>query len=154
MVRPGGDAVDPQKLLIDPYARALSRATHWDDKLYEGDSAAMVAKSVVVDDTFDWQGVGKPGIEPARTVIYETHVKGFTRQHQGVPSELRGTYLGICHPVIIEHLKSLGVTSVQLMPVAAFMSEPRLEQLGLTNYWGYNPIAFFAPEPSYSAGRR
>lgn len=68
-----------------------------------------------------------------------------------MPSELRGTYLGICHPLIIEHLKSLGITSVQLMPVAAFMSEPRLEQLGLTNYWGYNPIAFFAPEPRYAA---
>ncbi len=68
-----------------------------------------------------------------------------------MPSELRGTYLGICHPLIIEHLKSLGITSVQLMPVAGFMSEPRLEQLGLTNYWGYNPIAFFAPEPRYAA---
>ncbi|HAU4899819.1 TPA: glycogen debranching enzyme GlgX, partial [Aeromonas hydrophila] len=146
-----GMLFDPDKLLIDPYAKALSRPTHWDDALYQGDSAAMVAKSVVVDDAFDWQGVGKPAIEPARTVIYETHVKGFTRQHQGVPNELRGTYLGICHPLIIEHLKSLGITSVQLMPVAAFMSEPRLEQLGLTNYWGYNPIAFFAPEPRYAA---
>ena len=142
---------DPDKLLIDPYARALSRPTYWDDALYQGDSAAMVAKSVVVDDAFDWQGVGKPGIPPERVVLYETHVKGFTRQHPGIPKELQGTYLGISHPLMIEHLQSLGVTSVQLMPVAAFMSEPRLEQLGLTNYWGYNPIAFFAPEPRYAA---
>lgn len=142
---------DPDKLLIDPYARALSRATHWDDALYQGDSAAMVGKSVVVDDAFDWQGVGKPGIPPERVVLYETHVKGFTRQHPGIPKALQGTYLGISHPLMIEHLQGLGVTSVQLMPVAAFMSEPRLEQLGLTNYWGYNPIAFFAPEPRYGA---
>lgn len=146
-----GMLFDPDKLLIDPYARALSRPLYWDDALYQGDSAAMVAKSVVVDDAFDWQGIGKPAIEPARTILYEAHVKGFTRQHPGIPKALQGTYLGISHPLMIEHMKSLGITSVQLMPVAAFMSEPRLEQLGLSNYWGYNPVAFFAPEPRYSA---
>jgi glycogen operon protein len=147
-----GMVFDPQKLLIDPYAKALSRAVYWDANTYAGDSARMIAKSVVVDDAFDWQGVIKPQISAARTVIYEAHVKGLTQQHPGVPAQLQGTYLGISHPVMIEHMKSLGITSVQLMPVAAFMAEPRLEELGLTNYWGYNPIAFFAPEPRYSAG--
>ncbi|PJG60590.1 glycogen debranching protein GlgX [Aeromonas cavernicola] len=141
---------DPEKLLIDPYAKALSRPVYWHDEQYQGDSAAMVAKSVVVAEAFDWQGVSKPMIDAAHTVIYEAHIKGLTRLHQGIPSELRGTYLGLSHPLIIEHMKRLGVTSVQLMPVAAFMAEPRLEELGLTNYWGYNPIAFMAPEPRYS----
>ncbi len=112
----------------------------------------MVAKSVVVDDAFDWQGIGKPGIRPSGSCSTRPTSRASPCQHPGVPEALRGTYLGVSHPLMIEHLLSLGVTSVQLMPVAAFMSEPRLEQLGLTNYWGYNPIAFFAPEPRYGAG--
>ncbi|MFM4826971.1 glycogen debranching protein GlgX [Aeromonas bivalvium] len=141
---------DGDKLLIDPYARALSRPLRWDPDLYEGDSAPMQAKSVVVQDDFDWQGVSKPGIPSQQTVLYEAHVKGFTRLHPAIPEAERGTYLGMCHPHILAHLKALGISSLQLMPVAAFMAEPRLEQLGLTNYWGYNPVAFFAPEPRYA----
>lgn len=84
---------NPQKLLIDPYAKALSRPTYWDEALYQGDSAGMIAKSVVVDDRFDWQGVGKPGMSPARTIIYEAHVKGFTKQHPGSPKRFRAPTL-------------------------------------------------------------
>ncbi|MCS3457444.1 glycogen operon protein [Aeromonas sp. BIGb0405] len=141
---------DGDKLLIDPYARGLSRPLRWDAESYEGDSAAMQAKSVVVRDDFDWQGVTKPTISPAQTLIYEAHVKGFTKLHPAIPEAERGTYLGLCHPLMLTHLKSLGISSLQLMPVAAFMAEPRLEDLGLTNYWGYNPVAFFAPEPRYA----
>ncbi|MGE6106642.1 glycogen debranching protein GlgX [Aeromonas sobria] len=141
---------DGDKLLLDPYARALSRPLRWDPELYEGDSAPMQAKSVVVQDDFDWQGVTKPGIPNQQTILYEAHVKGFTKLHPAIPEAERGTYLGMCHPHILAHLKALGISSLQLMPVAAFMAEPRLEQLGLTNYWGYNPVAFFAPEPRYA----
>ncbi|ENY72119.1 glycogen debranching enzyme [Aeromonas diversa CDC 2478-85] len=143
---------DPQKLLIDPYARALTRPLIWRDEKYAGDSAGMVPCALVVADEFDWQGVAKPAHAPDELIVYEAHVKGMTRLHPGVPEALRGTYLGMCHPVMIDHLTELGVTAVQLMPVAAFMAEPRLEKLGLTNYWGYNPIAFFAPEPRYGCG--
>lgn len=145
-----GLLLDPDKLLIDPYARALSRPLIWHDELYAGDSAALIPKSVVVSDAFDWEGVSKPDHDVSQLVIYETHVKGMTMLHPEVPQALRGTYLGMCHPALIRHLKELGITAVQLLPTAAFMSEMRLEKLGLTNYWGYNPIAFFAPEPRYA----
>lgn len=142
---------DPQKLLLDPYTKALSKPQVWNERLYQGDSHVMMAKSVVCDPNFDWQGIDKPNVPDSDTVIYETHVKGFTQQHPDVPESQRGTYAGLSHPSVIQHLTELGVTSVQLMPVASFMSEPRLKALGLTNYWGYNPINFFAPEPRYAA---
>ncbi|MGL5947721.1 MAG: glycogen debranching protein GlgX [Aeromonas sp.] len=147
---PDGLLFEPQKLLIDPYAKALSRPIYWDKAAYEGDSAAMVPKALVVNHHFDWQGVGKPRIAPDKVVLYEAHVKGLTQQHPDIAPAMRGRYLGVCHPAIIKHLTELGVTSVQLLPVAAFMAEPRLEEMGLTNYWGYNPIAFMAPEPRYA----
>lgn len=141
---------DPQKLLIDPYAQALSRPLIWNDEAYEGDSADMIPKCIVVDDRFDWQGVTKPDHKESDLVLYEAHVRGMTMLHPAVPEAQRGTYLGMCHPKVIEHLQQLGITAVQLLPVAANMAEPRLQGMGLTNYWGYNPIAFFAPEPRYA----
>lgn len=146
-----GDIFIPDRLLIDPYAKALNRPQVWNEKLYERDDGAMIAKSVVIDDHFDWQNVPKPHIDAADTVLYELHVKGFTRQHPEVPLSQQGTFIGLVNPAVISYLKSLGVTSLQLMPCAAFMSESRLSSLGLSNYWGYNPIAFFAPEPRYSS---
>ena len=141
---------DPQKLLLDPYARALSRTLEWNEERYQGDSQYMMPKAIVWDDEFDWQGVVSPQHTDAQTILYEVHVKGFTKLHPEVPEQLRGTYLGLCHPAVIRHLQELGITSLQLMPVASFMSEPRLIQLGLKNYWGYNPICFMAPDPRYA----
>ncbi|MGL4207571.1 MAG: glycogen debranching protein GlgX [Aeromonadaceae bacterium] len=141
---------DEQKLLLDPYTKQLNRPLMWDDKLYAGDSQRMMSKSVVIDDQFDWQGATKPEITDGRTLLYETHVKGFTKLHPAVPEEHRGKYLGLAHPEVIRYIQELGITSVQLMPVASFMSEPRLIDLGLVNYWGYNPICFMAPDPRYA----
>lgn len=145
-----GQIFIPDKLLIDPYAKALNRPQIWNAKLYEQNDGAMIAKSVVTDDHFDWQSVEKPKVSDSQTIVYELHVKGFTKQHPEVDEPYRGRYLGLIQPPVLHYLKSLGVTSLQLMPVAAFMSESRLMSLGLTNYWGYNPIAFFAPEPRYA----
>lgn len=141
---------DIDKLLLDPYTVALSGPIEWNEVLYQGDSAAMMPKSIVYKDGFDWQNVHNPVIRDPDLILYELHVKGFTKLHPLVPEPLRGTYLGLCHPPVIEHIKNLGVTAVQLMPVASFMSEPRLVQLGLCNYWGYNPVCFMAPEPRYA----
>ena len=141
---------DPQKLLLDPYAKALSRVLEWNEELYQGDSHRMLPKAVVWEDEFDWEGVVSPHYTDAQTILYEAHVKGFTKLHPDVPEHLRGTYLGLCQPAVIRHLQELGITTVQLMPVASFMSEPRLTQLGLNNYWGYNPVCFMAPEPRYA----
>lgn len=141
---------DVDKLLLDPYSRQLSRPLLWDGALYAGDSERMMSKSVVTADSFDWQGVSKPGYSDCQTILYETHVKGFTRLHPEVPELYRGKYLGLCQPVIIDYLKQLGITTLQLMPIASFMSEPRLVDMGLVNYWGYNPICFMAPDPRYA----
>lgn len=142
-------SVNADRLLIDPYAKKLNRAAVFNERLYQSKSHFMVPKAVLCDLSFDWQGSQKPKIAAIDTVIYEAHVKGLTKLHPAVPAELRGTYLGMAHPAIVQHIKQLGITTVQLLPVTAFMSEPRLEQLKLTNYWGYNPIAFMAPEPRY-----
>ncbi|MGG7508031.1 glycogen debranching protein GlgX [Plantibacter sp. YIM 135249] len=129
---------NPQSLLLDPYARGLVRV------------AAEQWRSYVVDDAFDWAGARKPQVPLDRTVIYEAHVKGLTRLHPGVPEDLRGSYAGLAHPAMIEHLHSLGVTSVELLPVHAFTSEQRLIKQGLTNYWGYNTLGFFSPHSAYA----
>ena len=133
-----GMTFNPATLLIDPYARGLvSPSAHsW--------------RSVVVDDGFDWGGVPKPATSLDRTVIYEAHVKGLTKRHPGVPAALHGTYAGVAHPAMIDHYRRLGVTAVELLPVHAFASEPRLLHLGLTNYWGYNSVGFFAPHAAYA----
>ena len=145
-----GFLFDEQKLLVDPYSRQLSRPVVWDESLYEGDSQHMMSKSVVIDEHFDWQGVSKPGYGDDQTILYETHVKGFTQLHPDVPEPYRGKYLALCQPAVLNYLRDLGVTTLQLMPIASFMSEPRLVGLGLVNYWGYNPVCFMAPDPRYA----
>lgn len=137
-----------EKLLIDPYAKSLNRPLHWNARLYEGDSHAMVPKARIFKPSTN---VFEPlGIIPQQRIIYETHIKGLTALHPDVPENLRGTYLGACHPLVIEHLQTLGVSSVQFLPLMAFMPEPFITDKGLTNYWGYNPINFFAAEPRYA----
>jgi glycogen operon protein len=141
---------DKDKLLIDPYTKQLNRALEWSHQTYEGDSQLMIPKGIVGERTFDWQGIQKPQVLLKDTVIYEAHVKGLTIEHPDVPNELKGTYVGVCHASVVEHLKNLGVSSIQLLPVFAYMPERFVTQKGLTNYWGYNPISFFSPEPRYA----
>ncbi len=161
-----GHRFNPSKLLIDPYAKAVSGPIHWNDDLFgytlgdpdedlsrDGrDSAAALPKSVVIDPSFTWQDDRHPRTPWNRTIIYETHVRGLTMQHPGVPAQLRGTYLGLASDPIVDHLLGLGVTAVELMPVHHFVAERELVERGLTNYWGYNSIAFFAPHVGYATG--
>jgi isoamylase len=129
---------DPDRTLLDPYARALT-----------GDVSAGAGRCLVVDPAFEWGGDRPPCVAWEETVIYEAHIKGLTYRHPGVPERQRGTYAGLGAAPVIEHLKALGVTAVQLLPVHAFVDDRRLVQAGLRNYWGYNTIGFFAPEPRY-----
>lgn len=140
---------DHQKLLIDPYVKALNKPAVWNKEQYQGDSQYMVPKGVVQPTQTNTPRQAKPLIPLDQTVIYEAHVKGLTQTHPDIPEEHRGKFLGVCHPTVIEHFKKLGITAVQLMPVAAFMPEPYITEKGLTNYWGYNPINYFSPEPRY-----
>lgn len=153
---------NPAKLLIDPYARAIDGNFVLDPAVFdyiEGDldrrsdldSAAFVPKSIVIDTAFDWGLDALPQIPWHDTVIYETHVRGLTMQHPLVPPEQRGTFAGAAHPAVIDHLVRLGVTTVELLPVHHFVSEVHLLQNGLSNYWGYNTIGFFAPHAQYAA---
>ena len=144
-----GKLVD-KKYLIDPYATSLNRPLVWNKSLYQSNSPQFLPKAALIASDFDWQGVVKPQIAQNQTLLYETHVKGFTQLCTQVPKNLRGTYLGLAEPSVIEYLKKLGITSVQLMPIFSFMSEPRLQDLGLSNFWGYNPISFFAPDARYA----
>lgn len=158
-----GHRYNPNKLLIDPYAKAISGAVNWHDSLFgyelgkddlsfsESDSAGFIPKAVVVDPNYDWEGVTSPGRSYHETVIYEAHVKGLTKLHPGVPEDIRGTYSAVGHPVITDHLKSLGVTAIELMPVHQFINDRHLVERGLSNYWGYNTIGFFAPDSKYSS---
>jgi glycogen operon protein len=157
-----GQRCNPNKLLIDPYAKAISRGVRWDQSLFgynfgapdernDDDSAGNVPFSIVVSPFFDWANDRPPRTPYNETVIYEAHVKGLTINHPEVPEGLRGTYAGLAHPVIIEHLKELGVTAIELMPVHQFVTDHRLAERGLRNYWGYNTIGYFAPQDTYSA---
>ncbi|MGH8175893.1 MAG: glycogen debranching protein GlgX [Steroidobacter sp.] len=153
---------NPHKLLLDPYARALAGRFEWhasllgqagdssDAGMDATDSAAHNYKARVIDGVFDWGDDRPPAIPWRDTVIYETHVKGFTKLHPGVPEHERGTYLGLAHRDVIAHLKHLGVTSVELLPVQAFVPERFLIDKGLVNYWGYSSLAWFAPAPQYA----
>jgi len=136
------------KLLIDPYAKALNRPLEWSSLDYQGDSSKMVPKARILED--NGQVLEPIKLQAKERVIYEAHVKGLTKLHPDVPEQLRGTYLGACEPVVIQHLKDLGVTSVQFLPLMMFMPEAFATNKGLTNYWGYNPVNFFAPEPRYA----
>jgi glycogen operon protein len=157
---------NPAKLLIDPYARAVSGAVTYGDALLghdpadparpsTADSAPYVPRSLVVSDQgYDWSGDARPGHSYADTVIYELHVKGFTERHPDVPPELRGTYAGLGHDAVTGYLRDLGVTAVELLPVHEYVPERFLLERGLTNYWGYNSIGYFAPHQAYSAAAR
>jgi glycogen operon protein len=160
-----GHRFNPAKLLIDPYAKAIDGQIQWDDAVFgytlghpdadlsrdERDSAPFIPKSVVVAADYDWEGDRAPGIPFHQSIIYETHVKGFTAQRQDVPPELRGTYAGLVCEGPLQHLKDLGITAVELMPVHHFVQDRHLVERGLANYWGYNSIGFFAPMSSYAA---
>ncbi|MDO5701452.1 MAG: glycogen debranching protein GlgX [Bowdeniella nasicola] len=157
-----GHRCDPSKLLLDPYAKAIHGQIDGDQALYsyrfgnpeerhEEDSAAHAMLGVVVNPFFDWGHDRPPRHEYHESVIYEAHVKGMTQLHPDVPEELRGTYAGLAHPAMIEHLSSLGVTAIELMPVHQFVDDPHLQERGLHNYWGYNTIGFFAPHNGYAA---
>jgi isoamylase len=154
---------NPNKLLIDPYAKAIAGMVDWDPSCFgsvpgdeeardDQDSAPHVPKSVVHSPYFDWGSDRPPDTPLHDTVIYEVHVKGFTIKHPQIPPHLRGKYLGLAHPVAIDYLRALGVTAVELMPVHQFVHDARLVERGLRNYWGYNSIGFFAPHHEYASG--
>ena len=161
-----GQRANANKLLLDPYAKATSGEIDWDPSLFSynfgdplsvnnDDSAAHMMLGVVINPFFDWAGDRHPRIPYAETVIYEAHVKGLTELHPDVPEEQRGTYAALAHPAVIEHLKRIGVTAIELMPVHQFVQDATLLDKGLRNYWGYNTLSFFAPHNSYSsAGQR
>lgn len=145
-----GYLFDEDRLLIDPYAKQLNKFPVWNDEQYQQKSHFMIPKGVIGNGGFDWEGAQKPNCPQSQTVLYEAHVKGLTKLFPNMSEQLQGTYLGLAQPEVIKHIKSLGITSVQLLPVASFMAEPRLTELNLTNYWGYNPINFFAPDSRYA----
>lgn len=145
-----GDRFDAQKLLIDPYARCLNRPASWSARQYKGDSQFMLPKAQVCEETQPYPANLRPGHGDHELLLYEVHVKGISQLHPQVKDAHRGKFLGLCDPAIISHLRQLGVTAVQLMPVAAFMPEPYITDKGLTNYWGYNPVNFFSPDPRYA----
>ncbi|CAN5900377.1 hypothetical protein BH24BAC1_BH24BAC1_18640 [soil metagenome] len=160
-----GHRFNPNKIVIDPYAKAIAGTLQWHDALFgyqvghpdedlsfsQIDSAPYIPKCVVIDPQFDWEGVKAPNIPFHKTVIYETHVKGFTQLHPDIPEEIRGSYAAIGHPVTIKYLQDLGITAVELMPVHHFITDRHLKERNLTNYWGYNTIGFFAPDVRYSS---
>ncbi len=160
-----GHRFNPAKLVIDPYAKAVARPERWDEVMFgyplgnpagdlvrdDRDNAAFAPLAAVIDPAFDWDGDRPPRTPWHETVIYEAHVKGLTRLHPGVPPELRGTYAGLAEPAVIEHLQRLGVTAIELMPVHHHTDEHDLITRGLSNYWGYNTLCFFAPELRYAS---
>ncbi|MDX2086132.1 MAG: glycogen debranching protein GlgX [Candidatus Melainabacteria bacterium] len=160
-----GHRFNPHKVLLDPYARAVARPLHWHDSLYgyklggsktdlqpdSRDSASHIPLAVVTDNAFDWQGDNRPNVPWEKTILYEAHVKGISFLHPEVPEALRGTYAGLAHPAVINHLKQLGVTTVELLPVHFYADEQYQVNRGFVNYWGYNTLGFFAPEPRYAS---
>ena len=176
-----GHRFNPHKLLIDPYAKALTGDVIYGDEIFgyeasetndnsdnesdiassdidltcsESDDAHLIPKAVVVDESFDWEGDRQLHIPWHETIIYEVHVKGFTKLHPDIPEAVRGTYAGLVHPAAIDHLKSLGITAVELLPVHHFNANPgHLVDSGLRNYWGYDSLAYFAPYSGYSADK-
>jgi isoamylase len=158
---------NPNKLLLDPYAKAIGRELIWADEVFgykigdpqedlsfdDRDSAAFAPLGVVTDSTFDWSGEERPNVSWSETIIYEAHVRGFTKRHPDIPEKIRGTYKAMASDAAIRHLKTLGVTTVELMPVHHFVHDRHLLDKGLRNYWGYNTLGFFAPQASYSSDR-
>jgi glycogen operon protein len=160
-----GQWCNPNKLLLDPYAKAIEGNIDGDESLYsywfndsdnpnnmnDLDSAAHTMKSAVINPFFDWGNDQHPFIPYSDSVIYEAHVRGMTNLNKNVPPEIRGTYAGLAHPIVIEYLKKLGITAIELMPIHQFVNDPFLQEKGLNNYWGYNTIGFFAPHNAYSS---
>ena len=158
-----GHRFNHHKLLLDPYARQLSGEVHWNEALLgytlggkdadlrfdRRDSAPFMVKAVVTRDDFDWSGDKQPCTAWADTVIYEAHVKGLTKLLHAIPEARRGTYAALSHSAVIDHLRRLGVTAIELLPVHGFFQDPALVERGLSNYWGYNTLSFFAPERRY-----
>jgi len=156
---------NPAKLLLDPYAKAIDRPIQWSETLFgypladtaqdlkkdERDSAQAMPKSVVIDQSFSWGNDVHPRISWHDTIVYEVHVKGSTMRHPKIPAELRGSYAGLSHPAMIDHFVSLGITTIELMPVHQFVNQKHLIDKGLVDYWGYNSIGFFAPDCRYSS---
>ena len=160
-----GQRCNPSKLLLDPYAKAIEGNIDDDPSLFSydmsnpddinaintQDSAAHTMKSVVVNPYFDWGNDQHPNISYHDSVIYEAHVRGMTNLNQDVPPDIRGTYAGLAYPAVIDYLKKLGITAIELMPIHQFVNDSFLQQKGLSNYWGYNTIGFFAPHNAYSS---
>jgi isoamylase len=162
-----GIRFNPQKLLIDPYAKAIRGRIEVKDSMFDysieqkakkkvlekniEDSAGDINRSVVIDTSFDWEGVVRPETPMHNSIIYELHVKGFTATHPDLPEKERGTYRGLANPAIIDYFKKLGITAIELMPIHHFVHNKFLLEKGLSNYWGYNSIGYFAPHAEYSA---
>ena len=160
-----GQRFNPNKALIDPYARAIAGTIEWDETLFgykigdpasdlsfdERDSAPRLPKCVVTDPSYDWEGDRKLRVPWNETVIYELHVKGFTKLHPDVGEKERGTYAGLSNPQVVKHLKDLGITAVELMPIQQHVDSKHLFEKGLSEYWGYNTIGYFAPDVRYSS---
>jgi isoamylase len=156
---------NPNKLLLDPYAKATSGEIDWDESLFgyhfgdeasrnDDDSAAHMTLGVVINPFFDWEGDRRLDLPYSDSIVYEAHVKGLTQLHPDIPEELRGTYAGLAHPAVTSHLTRLGVTTIELMPVHQFIQDSTLLEKGLRNYWGYNTLGFFAPHAEYAAAGR
>ncbi|MCE7042874.1 glycogen debranching protein GlgX [Dyadobacter sp. CY312] len=162
-----GHRFNGNKLLLDPYAKAINGTINWGNAVFgyqigsekedlsfsDTDSAGFMPKAVVINPEFDWQDDKRHDILYHNTVIYELHVKGFSKLNEEIPEEIRGTYAAIAHPISIKYLKDLGVSAVELMPIHHFVEDQHLLEKGLTNYWGYNSLGFFAPDPRYSSNR-
>ncbi|MBF9034300.1 glycogen debranching protein GlgX [Rhodobacterales bacterium HKCCE2091] len=161
-----GHRFNPAKLLLDPYARQLTGSLEWNDALFgyrigeddtsfdDRDSAPFMPKAVVAEPDFDWSADRVPSTPWERTVIYEAHVRGMTMLHPGVPEDARGTFEGLASEPVIDHLKALGITAIELLPVHGFVQDQHLLEKGLRNYWGYNTLSFFAPyRPYLKSGR-
>ncbi len=161
-----GHRFNPNKLLLDPYARELLGSLRWHDAVFgyrvqhpkadllmdRRDSAALVPKCVVTSDLFDWGRSGRPDIPWSNSIIYEAHVRGVSMMREDLPDEMRGTFTALADPRFLEHLCKIGVTTIELLPVHAFLQDHFLVERGLRNYWGYNTLAYFAPEPGYLSG--
>lgn len=161
-----GHRCNPAKLLIDPYTKAIEGQIEWDEGVFpyrfgenpdtrnDTDSAPFMPRCVVHQPYFDWDGDRRLQIPWHETIIYETHVKGFTARDPDIPPEIRGTYAGLAHPVAVDYLKQLGITAVELMPVHHFIHDQHLVVRGLRNYWGYNSIGYFTPHNEYAFDKR
>src|SRR6476661_1536079 len=159
-----GHRCNPNKLLLDPYAKAIDGEIDWaqacfsytwgdEDSFNDEDSASHMSKAVVISPFFDWDNDRHPRTPYNETVIYEAHVKGLTKTHPGIPEDIRGTYAAVAHPAMIAHYKKHGITAVELMPVHQFVHDSHLADRGMRNYWGYNTIGFFAPHNDYASAR-